>query len=179
MALHSIAFVPAFRPTLLLRTTSSFNGSFRLSSTLRIVSANRVSRWRMNVQPDSSSSSGSPGSDPQQSATGADDDMYSLDTEALVTRAKEVFSDVSGRPVYYSKIGGYAVGAIVLITVLRAIVSAIDSLPVLPSALELIGLGYAGWFIWRYVLFRDTRSELLDEIDEFLGRTRPGGKPGE
>lgn len=172
MVLSSMAFVSAFCPTAALRTTSAFNGSFRRSSTTRIVLANRVSRWRMNVQPDPSKSD-SPGSDVSM------DDMYTLDTEAMVTRAKEVFSDVSDRPVYYSKIGGYAVGAIVLVTVLRAVVSAIDSLPVLPSALELIGLGYAAWFVWRYILFRDTRSELLDEIDEFLGRTRPGGKPGE
>lgn len=136
----------------------------------------------MNMPPGPSSSTPTPtpptpesDSDPIPSI----DDAYTIDTEALVARAKDAFSDVSDRPLYYSKIAGYAAGAIVLLTVLRAIVAAIDALPVLPATLELVGLGYAAWFVWRYVLFRDTRTELVDEIDDFLGRTRPGGKSGE
>lgn len=85
-------------------------------------------------------------------------------------------TDVSDRPGYYSKIGGYLVGGVILLTIVRAVVTAIDSLPILPSSLELIGLGYSCWFVWRYVLFRESRAELLEEIDDFLGRTRPGGK---
>lgn len=105
-------------------------------------------------------------------STDGNPEPYSIDTEAITRRAQEVFTDITDRPGYYSKIAGYAVGAIVVLTVMRAIVTAIDSLPVLPAALELIGLGYSAWFVWRYVLFRDSRSELIDEIDDFLGRAR-------
>lgn len=101
------------------------------------------------------------------------DSDYSLDTDALKERAMQVVSDVSERPLYYSKIIAYAFGALVSLTVLRAIVSAVDSIPILPGALELIGLSYTVWFVWRYVLFKESRQELIDEIEEFLGRARP------
>lgn len=98
-----------------------------------------------------------------------------VDSEVYIERMKTLFSDLSQRPFYYSTILGYVVGAVVVLTVLRAIVSAIDSLPILPGALELIGLGYTAWFIWRYVLFRESRTELLEEIEDFFGRTRSEG----
>lgn len=86
----------------------------------------------------------------------------------------EVVTDVGARPLYYGKIVGYAVGALISFTVLRAVVAAVDSIPVLPGALELIGLGYTAWFVWRYVLFKESREELLEEIEDFLGRAKPG-----
>lgn len=132
-----------------------------------------------SVDPSRPGSSVSSSSNPQSSPTDDFEPSYSLDPDVLMDRAKGLFTDVSDRPLYYSKILGYTVGGIVLITVLRAIVSAIDSLPVLPATLELIGLGYSAWFVWRYVLFRESRMELVEEIDDFLGRTRPGGKSDE
>lgn len=86
----------------------------------------------------------------------------------------EVVSDVSARPLYYGKIAAYAAGSLVAFTILRAVVNAVDSIPVLPGALELVGLGYAAWFVWRYVLFKESREELLAEIEEFIGKARPG-----
>lgn len=100
-------------------------------------------------------------------------DDYGLDTDALKEKALEVVGDVSSRPFYYSKIFAYVVGSLVGFTVLRSVVSAIDSIPVLPGALELVGLGYTVWFIWRYVLFQESREELIDEFEDFLGRARP------
>lgn len=85
-----------------------------------------------------------------------------------------VVSDVGERPLYYGKIVGYGVGGLVVLTVLRAIVTAVDSIPILPSALELIGLGYTAWFFWRYIIFKESREELVEEIEQFLGRARPG-----
>lgn len=98
---------------------------------------------------------------------------YELDTEAIKTKTMQVVTDVSARPFYYGKIAGYAVGAVVVLTVLRAVVSAVDSLPFLPGALELIGLGYSAWFVWRYVLFKESREELLEELEDLLGRAKP------
>jgi hypothetical protein len=94
-----------------------------------------------------------------------------LDPEAIKERALRAVEDVSTRPGFYATIAGYAVGALVLITVLKAVVAAVDSLPVLPGILELVGLGYCGWFAWRFVIFKSSRQELLEEIDELLGRT--------
>jgi hypothetical protein len=94
-----------------------------------------------------------------------------LDPEVIKEKALRAVEDVSARPGFYGTIAGYAVGALVLITVLKAVVVAVDSLPVLPGFLELVGLGYCGWFAWRFVIFKSSRQELLEEIDELLGRT--------
>lgn len=158
--MSSFAFVPAVRLPISLSPS--------LSRSPLSAGPLHSARWRMSASPDPNRP---PSSLSDTSTPSAGD--YSIDTDALMERAKEVASDVSERPFYYSKIVGYGVGAIVILTVLRAIVSAIDSLPVLPATLELIGLGYASWFVWRYVLFRESRAELLEEIEDFLGRTRP------
>lgn len=99
---------------------------------------------------------------------------YELDVDAWKDKAVNMFNDLGTRPLFYGKIAGYAVGGLVTITVLRAVVVAVDSIPVLPGALELIGLGYTAWFVWRYVLFKESREELLEEIEDFLGRAKPG-----
>jgi hypothetical protein len=56
-------------------------------------------------------------------------------------QALSAVEDVGARPGFYAKIAAYGVGAIVGVTVLNAVVSAVDSLPVLPGFLELVGLG--------------------------------------
>ncbi|PXF46006.1 Protein CURVATURE THYLAKOID 1A, chloroplastic [Gracilariopsis chorda] len=98
---------------------------------------------------------------------------YSIDTDMLKQRAMDVVGDVSERPLYYGQIVAYASAALIALTVLRAVVSAVDSIPLLPGLLELVGLSYTVWFFWRYVIFKESRQELLDEIEEFLGRARP------
>ena len=45
------------------------------------------------------------------------------------------------------------------------VVGAINSIPVLPKAMELAGLGYSSWFVYRYVLFKDSRKELVEQFD--------------
>lgn len=163
-------------------TSFGLRGGFgvrtRCGLTVARSATSAAGRWRMTEsqeQPSTStksdgqsgSSSSTPG--PDLGLSGFD---QSVDTEAYVERLKTIASDLTQRPFYYSTIFGYVVGGVVVLTVLRAIVSAIDSLPVLPGALELIGLGYTAWFIWRYVLFRESRTELLEEIEDFFGRTR-------
>ena len=32
--------------------------------------------------------------------------------------------------------------------------------------MELVGLGYTTWFVYRYLLFKDSRAELSADIDE-------------
>ena len=40
-----------------------------------------------------------------------------------------------------------------------------NSIPVLPKVMELVGLGYSSWFVYRYVLFKDSRKELVEQFD--------------
>ncbi|XP_059301247.1 uncharacterized protein LOC132053301 [Lycium ferocissimum] len=59
--------------------------------------------------------------------------------------------------------GGAAVTALWLTT---AIVGAIDSIPLFPKLLEVVGLGYTLWFSTRYLLFKKNRDELAAKIEE-------------
>ena len=51
-----------------------------------------------------------------------------------------------------------------------SIVGSINSVPLLPKLMELIGLGYSCWFVYRYLLFKDSRSELGDEVEAFKAK---------
>lgn len=64
----------------------------------------------------------------------------------------------------------YAGGALVTLWLSSIIVGAINSVPLLPKVMELIGLGYTGWFVYRYLLFKSSRKELVDDIEELKGK---------
>ncbi len=60
--------------------------------------------------------------------------------------------------------------AIIVITTIPLLIAAsalldfLNKLPLLPSVFELVGFGYSGWFIYRYLLLANTRKELTDAI---------------
>ncbi|XP_058088116.1 protein CURVATURE THYLAKOID 1D, chloroplastic-like isoform X2 [Magnolia sinica] len=62
---------------------------------------------------------------------------------------------------------GYGSGASVALWISSALVGAIDSIPLLPKVLEIIGLGFTIWFSYRYVIFKKDRDELSAKIEEF------------
>ena len=101
-------------------------------------------------------------------------DLSSLnfDPDAVQKKAKEFASDVSTRPGFYVKILGYVGGGFIGLTILNAVTTAINAIPLVPDLLELVGLAYTAWFVWRYLLYEDSRAELLEEIDDFLGRAK-------
>ncbi|KAK1308108.1 Uncharacterized protein QJS10_CPA09g00353 [Acorus calamus] len=35
----------------------------------------------------------------------------------------------------------------------------------LPKVMELVGLGYTGWFVYRFLLFKSSRKELATDIE--------------
>ncbi|XP_047064289.1 uncharacterized protein LOC124672034 [Lolium rigidum] len=55
----------------------------------------------------------------------------------------------------------YGTGAFVAGWILSAFISAIESIPLLPRILEIVGLGYTIWFSSRYLLFKENRDELF------------------
>ncbi|KAL6911433.1 hypothetical protein ACP4OV_000238 [Aristida adscensionis] len=59
----------------------------------------------------------------------------------------------------------YAGGAIVALWLSSVIVGAVNSVPLLPKLMELVGLGYTGWFVYRYLLFKESRKELAEDIE--------------
>ncbi|KAL8138606.1 hypothetical protein V2J09_004607 [Rumex salicifolius] len=56
---------------------------------------------------------------------------------------------------------GLGFAAVVALWTSANIVSAVDKLPVLPGVLELIGIFYSSWFVYRYLLFKPDREELV------------------
>lgn len=68
------------------------------------------------------------------------------------------------------------VALVVTILVLRvglAVIGAINSIPLVKPIFELIGIGYTGWFAYRYLLNSSNRKELAENLDstkkEILG----------
>ena len=57
------------------------------------------------------------------------------------------------------------VGLLVGAKLTFAVLAAVNEIPLLSPAFELIGIGYTVWFVWRYLLQASTRSELTSEID--------------
>lgn len=59
---------------------------------------------------------------------------------------------------------GLIIAAIVSLRLLFAVMDAINDIPLLYSFFELVGIGYAAWFVFRYLLKTSTRQELAEKI---------------
>jgi len=53
------------------------------------------------------------------------------------------------------------------IKVMLGVLDALNDVPLVAPVFELIGMGYTGWFVYRYLLKASTRQELLTEVDSF------------
>ncbi|MDX2254460.1 MAG: CAAD domain-containing protein [Pseudanabaenaceae cyanobacterium bins.39] len=51
-----------------------------------------------------------------------------------------------------------------LLIAASALLGFLEKLPILPSIFELVGFGYSVWFVYRYLLFANTRQEITDAI---------------
>ena len=56
----------------------------------------------------------------------------------------------------------------ILVKILVAVFSALNEIPLVQPALELIGGGYVVWFTFRYLLKGSTREELGEQINTFV-----------
>jgi hypothetical protein len=54
--------------------------------------------------------------------------------------------------------------AIITVKVVLAVLDALNDIPLLAPTFELIGIGYAAWFVNRYLLKASSRQELSEEI---------------
>lgn len=59
---------------------------------------------------------------------------------------------------------GYGTLSVVSVYIALAVLDAINDIPLLAPLFELVGLGYTGWFVIRYLLQESTRKELKAEI---------------
>ncbi|KAF8781120.1 hypothetical protein HU200_001097 [Digitaria exilis] len=58
----------------------------------------------------------------------------------------------------------YGTSAVVAIWISSIVVSAIDSVPLVPQVMEVVGLGFTIWFTSRYLIFKENRDELITRV---------------
>uniref|UniRef100_A0A1D1ZKM1 Thylakoid membrane phosphoprotein, chloroplastic n=1 Tax=Anthurium amnicola TaxID=1678845 RepID=A0A1D1ZKM1_9ARAE len=63
---------------------------------------------------------------------------------------------------------GLGFAAIAFVWASGNLITAIDKLPLIPSVLEFIGILFSWWFIYRYLLFKPNREELLKNVKSSL-----------
>jgi glutamyl-tRNA synthetase len=63
---------------------------------------------------------------------------------------------------------GLIVLALVSIKVLVAVLNVFNTIPLVAPTLELVGIAYSLWFVYRYLLKSSTRQELSDRITSFI-----------
>ncbi|KAG6395036.1 hypothetical protein SASPL_145627 [Salvia splendens] len=85
----------------------------------------------------------------------------SLDTNELFNELKEKWDAVENKTTVII----YGGGSIVAIWLASTVVGAINSIPLLPKILELVGLAYIAWFVYRYLLYKSSRKELVTDIE--------------
>lgn len=60
---------------------------------------------------------------------------------------------------------GLIITAAITVYITLSVLDAIESIPLLSSILELVGLGYSVWFATRYLLKASSRQELFSEFN--------------
>lgn len=91
----------------------------------------------------------------------SDDTSTSASGDELVADLKAKWEAIEDKPTFLL----YSGGAVVALWLTTVVVGAINSVPLLPKILELVGLGYTGWFVYRYLLFKESRKELATDIE--------------
>jgi len=110
-------------------------------------------------------------------ANGAITQMPETYTATLPDGVKQALDILAEFPAYLGQayvnnkravtIVGLVLGVFIGFKLTLAILSAVNEIPLLAPTFELIGIGYASWFVYRYLLQASTRKELTDEIDSF------------
>jgi len=86
----------------------------------------------------------------------------SVDVDKLVKDLQQKWDAVENK----TSVVLYGAGAVVLLWFSNTLVGALNSVPLLPKLMELVGLGYTSWFVYRYLLFKSSREELAKDVEE-------------
>jgi hypothetical protein len=98
----------------------------------------------------------------------------------LQEQVENVFRFLTTLPDYFNgNLGEYrkpltTVGLILVaglgVAVADGVLTRLNTIPLFAPTFELIGLGFTGWLTFRYLLYADTRHELLDAYDQVKDR---------
>ncbi len=67
-------------------------------------------------------------------------------------------------------IAGIGFGSFIGVKLTLALLSALNEIPLVQPALELVGLSYTAWFVYRFILRADNRQELTEKYDGLKGQ---------
>lgn len=56
------------------------------------------------------------------------------------------------------------------IAISNGVLDVLNTIPLMRPLLEITGLGYLGWFIWRYLRYAETRREFIQEYGRLKRR---------
>jgi hypothetical protein len=62
-------------------------------------------------------------------------------------------------------LAGILFGSFVGVKLTLALLGALNEIPLVQPLLELVGLGYSAWFVYRFILKADNRQELSSKYD--------------
>ncbi|ERM93863.1 hypothetical protein AMTR_s00138p00114800, partial [Amborella trichopoda] len=94
-------------------------------------------------------------------ASSSEETSSSVQVEEVFSDLKEKWDAVENK----STVILYGGGALVALWLSTVVIGAVNSVPLLPKIMELVGLGYTGWFVYRYLLFKSSRKELASDIE--------------
>ncbi|KAE9615334.1 hypothetical protein Lal_00048467 [Lupinus albus] len=63
-------------------------------------------------------------------------------------------------------VSSLAVAGVIALWGSTGLISAIDRLPLIPGVLEVVGIGYTGWFAYKNLVFKPDREALVQKIKE-------------
>merc|ERR1712232_928231 len=85
-----------------------------------------------------------------------------IDADGIIKDVTGKLDSIDNKP----QVALYAGTAVVGLVVLNGIVTSLESIPLLPKLLEIVGAGYSGYFTYRYLLNKDNRAELVTDIEK-------------
>jgi hypothetical protein len=99
---------------------------------------------------------------PSTALRATSDKDSSIDAEQILKDVSEKWDAVEDK----TTVALYGGGALLALYLTNGILSTVNGIPLLPGLLEAVGLGYTGYFAYRYLLTKSSREELVADIDE-------------
>lgn len=97
-----------------------------------------------------------------------------FDSDEIIKTLQEKWDETENK----SQVFVYGGAAVVGLWVSSTMVGAINGIPLLPKVMELVGLGYTSWFVYRYLLFKSSRKDLIADVEELKAKIA-GDQPDE
>ncbi|GMH43328.1 hypothetical protein BSKO_11250 [Bryopsis sp. KO-2023] len=94
----------------------------------------------------------------------------SVNYEELISEVQAKWDAIDDKPTIIT----YLVASVAILWVSSSVVNAFSGLPLIPKLLQLVGLVYTAWFVYRYLLFKSSRAELVEDIDSLKKKITGG-----